>query len=57
MDFQLLKNVPVYKRSYWAFPTIGIDRQCNSHSNWIAILLIFGKTAIGFRVYFKTLGE
>jgi cellobiose-specific phosphotransferase system component IIC len=52
MELQLLKNVPCYKRSYWTFPCFAIDRQINRSFKWIAFLLLFGKTAIGVRIYY-----
>jgi len=52
MELQLLKNVPAYKRRYWTFPALAIDRQINASHRWIAFLLLFGKTAIGVRIYY-----
>jgi cellobiose-specific phosphotransferase system component IIC len=52
MELQLLKNVQAYKRRYWTFPSIAIERQVNTSCRWISFLLLFGKTAIGVRIYY-----
>ena len=52
MELQLLKNVPAYKRQYWTFPSLAFQRQVNNSCRWIAVLFLFGKTAIGIRVYY-----
>jgi len=52
MELQLLKNVPSYKRRYWTFPTFAVDRNVGASCKWIAFLLLFGKSAIGIRIYY-----
>ena len=52
MELQLLRNVPAYKRRYWTFPTFAFEQQINTSCRWIAVLLLFGKTAIGVRIYY-----